>query len=231
MSGVDPGTLPTIEARRVHIVGGPGSGKTTLAGALALLIGTTAHGLDEIALSEDTAPGFRSKRALALREHDVRRLSEGGAWVTEGSYLWWARPLFDRAQSIIWVDPPWSVAARRILTRHVRGYSADIRRARGLRARLRALRYPHLAHLVGFFRWSARYYRSADEGLQPVDPDEMSALTRAATTRFLEAYREKVIRLARPDLPMAAHALAEDGRPSGVRGLHVEAWVGGSAPR
>ena len=218
--------------QRIHIVGGPGSGKTTLARALALRFGTTAHDLDDIALSEGTEPDFRPKRSLAFREHDVRILSAGAAWVTEGSYLWWTEPLFQRAQAIIWLDPPWSVAARRILTRHARSYVADVVQARGLRECLRALRYPHLVHLVCFLRWSARYYRRADDGnLHPYDPDDMSALTRAATQRRLKRHQEKLVRLADADLNAAVRSLATQGLRSGMRADIGEAWHGGRATR
>lgn len=216
--------------QRIHIVGGPGSGKTTLAGALALRFGTSAHDLDDVALGEGTGPDFRPKRSLAFRQHDVRILSDGAAWVTEGSYLWWTEPLFHRAQAIIWLDPPWSVAARRILTRHARSYVADVAQARGRREFLRALRYPHLPHLVGFMRWSAHYYRTADDGsLDGYDADDMSALTRATTERYLERHQDRVIRLAGPDVDAAVESIATHGRSSHVRAHDAEAWRGRGA--
>lgn len=218
--------------QRIHIVGGPGSGKTTLAGALALHFGTTAHDLDNVALSEGTGPGFRPKRSVPSRERDIRSLSESAAWVTEGAYLWWTEPLFQRAQAIIWLDPPWSVAARRILMRHGSGYVADFAHARGFRERLRVLRYPHLVHFAGFFRWSAHYYRAAENStLRPYDPDDMSALTRAATQRHLTRYEEKVIRLAHPDLDAAVESLATHNRLTSVRTYGAEAWRSRRATR
>lgn len=201
-----------------------------MAAALAARLGTTAHHLDDVALTEGVAPDFRPKRALSLREHDVRQLSDEAAWVTEGTYLWWTEPLFQRAQAIIWVDLPWSVAARQILTRHVRDYLDEAEGARGLRERLRALRHPHVSHIVGFFHLSAHYYRSTDDGgLHAHDPDDMDRLTRAATQRHLERYREKVVRLAGPDLDSAVVALARLERRPDVNGRATDALRGGMA--
>lgn len=198
---------------RVHIVGGPGSGKSTLGAALARHLGVRVCDLDTIALSEG-ADHFRPIRAVGARMEDVRRLAADAGWVTEGSFLWWTNTLFERADVIIWLDPPWRLAALRIMRRHIREYLHQAAQAPDLASSLAALSHPHVRHLVDFFRWSAHYYRAgrADLDLKvDHDPDNMSALTRAATSACLDAYRPKTIRLTSPNAREAFAALAAHG--------------------
>jgi adenylate kinase family enzyme len=56
---------------RIHIVGGPGSGKTTLAKQLAGLLGVPAYDLDVVAYER----GAGRKRDLEVRREGVARLA------------------------------------------------------------------------------------------------------------------------------------------------------------
>jgi adenylate kinase family enzyme len=55
----------SLDVRRIHIIGGPGSGKTTLAGYLAQAIGASCYDLDVVGYEG----GSGARRPL-----DVRRL-------------------------------------------------------------------------------------------------------------------------------------------------------------
>jgi len=199
--------------RRIHIVGGPGSGKTTLASSLATYFSISAHHLDDVALTEGAMPDFRPKRALSLRRRDVGRLSDNARWVTEGSYLWWTEALFERADVIVWLDAPWPTAARQIVNRHARDYFSDIIRASRLQLRLDALRHPHLRTLVDFLRWSSHYYGApVPSATNDSDPDDMRALTRATTRAYLGRFESKVVRLVGADSKIAIAALERGDR-------------------
>jgi len=189
-------------------VGGPGSGKSTIGSALARRIGSRSWDLDDLALTEGINADLSPRRALADRARDLEQLAARSSWVSEGSYLRWTDVLFERADAIVWLDPPWRLAARRIAIRHVGCYFADIRAARGPGARLRAIRHPHLRFLARFFAWSAHYYKSS--ALPPADsaPDDMQALTRAATQARLLAHAGKVIHITTPGLQEVLAALA-----------------------
>ena len=168
------------KGRRIHIVGGPGSGKTTLARRLARRLGAVAHDLDGVGYEG----GAGLKRPLDRRLADVRRIADAPAWVTEGVFLWWTDVLLNRADVIVWLDLPWRVAARRILARHVRSSLAGTNRHRGL------------GNLLRFLRAARRYYRGP--AVAPEAPDDDGAATRAATARVLAAHGEKVVRCRRP---------------------------------
>jgi hypothetical protein len=162
--------------RRVHIVGGPGSGKTTLATHLRRRLGVTAYDLDAVAYER----GAGQKRDLAHRRADAEQIARTSGWVTEGIYLWWCAPLAENADRIIWLDVPWLTAVYRIVRRHIALSLAGTNR------------HPGLSRLARF-AWSTRhYYLSAPA--QPADNVDDGAITRATTAIWLRSYVPKVIR-------------------------------------
>lgn len=164
--------------RRIHIIGGAGSGKTTLARQLAELIDAPAYDLDAIGYENGAGPA----RPLALRLKDVRAIAEQPAWITEGIFLWWTDALFQAADQIVWLDLPWPVAVWRIVLRHLRlSWIGN---------------NPHsgLLKLCRFVKWQVEtyYWRQI---IVPVAPDDDSAVTRAATAQVLAPHQHKVTRL------------------------------------
>ena len=83
---------------RVHVIGGGGSGKTTLARRLGAKTGLPVFELDTGAQLDPDEP----------------------RWVSEGIYLSDVGRVLDRADVIVWMDIPQRVALRRIVTRHIK---------------------------------------------------------------------------------------------------------------
>jgi uridine kinase len=162
--------------RRVHIVGGPGSGKTTLAVRLSRRLDVPAHDLDAVAYER----GAGDKRDRALRRADAERIAATAGWVTEGIYLWWTMPLVENADRIVWLDVPWGIAVYRIVRRHIGRSLAGNNPHRGM------------TKLAGFV-WGARHYYVSSPRT-PSDESDDGAVTRAATAIWLRSSAGKVIR-------------------------------------
>lgn len=102
--------------RRVSVVGCSGSGKSTLARRLAGVLGAPYVELDALHWGPDWSAA--SAEELSAR---VRRATAADAWIVDGNYQSKIGALvWERADTVVWVNPPrWRVMWRS-LTRTVR---------------------------------------------------------------------------------------------------------------
>lgn len=163
--------------QKIHIIGGGGSGKTTLAQQLSALINVPHYALDAVAYEG----GAGEKRSLATREAEVARISAESAWITEGIFLWWTAPLMEQAELIIWLDLPAPIAAWRIVWRHFKKSLQGDNPHSGFKKL-----YKFVSHQY------SHYYQP--EPTRPSAPDDDGATTRAATIIALEPFETKVAR-------------------------------------
>ena len=153
---------------KVHIIGIPSAGKTTLAAGLAEALGVPHHDLDGVAYVDDrwTMRPSLERRAI------VDGILAERAFVTDGGFLGWTEPLFAAADRIIWLDPP-----LRVLTwRHIRRHGV----------------HPHRLPSLLAFQWRS-YRRPAGAGPAHDDPRQ----TRAGIEAALRPWAAKVLRLVR----------------------------------
>jgi adenylate kinase family enzyme len=98
---------------RVLVLGPAGAGKTTFAAALARDLGFTHIELDSIYHQ----PGWTALSDGEFRER-VDLLTTESGWVVDGNYSSTLQDvLWSRADTIVWLDLPRTVATRRVLFR------------------------------------------------------------------------------------------------------------------
>jgi hypothetical protein len=150
--------------QRVYIIGAGGSGKTTLGRQVA-----RALGLELTELDGSSGAGERAR---------------GSQWVIEGIFVWGTAVWLECADLIVWLDLPWRVARRRILTRHLRLTVAGANPHRGW------------GLLWQFVHSQRRYYTAPAR--EPAGPADWGAITRAVTVGLVRGHEAKVVVLRSP---------------------------------
>jgi adenylate kinase family enzyme len=101
---------------KIAVVGTSGSGKTTVARALAEHHGVPHVELDALHWGPNWAPCPTEEFRVRVQE----ALSQGG-WVTDGSYYGkLGDTVLEQADFVLWLDLPFRTVARRVWTRTLR---------------------------------------------------------------------------------------------------------------
>lgn len=103
--------------RRVSIVGASGSGKTTLARQLGVRLGAPVFELDAI----HHLPGWTPIDPSDFMQRSTR-ITDADTWVIDGNYRQVVRdgPVWERADTVVWLDLPRRVVMRQVTWRTVR---------------------------------------------------------------------------------------------------------------
>ena len=100
---------------RISVVGNSGSGKTTVAAALAAALGVPHLELDSV---------FHQPGWVPLPEEEFRRrvaeFIAAGRWVTDGNYSAVQDLIWARADTVVWLDPPRYRVMRQVIWRTLR---------------------------------------------------------------------------------------------------------------
>jgi adenylate kinase family enzyme len=149
---------------KIHIIGIPSAGKSTLAKDLSQQLGVPHHPLDHLAfVDEQWTP-----RCKAERDEMLAEILREPSFITEGGFLGWTDDLLSAADLIIWLDPPLRV----LVWRHIRRFARS------------PLRIPSLLQFQ-----IRSYQRPAGAGPAKDNPDQ----TRAGIAAALESFRSKVL--------------------------------------
>jgi adenylate kinase family enzyme len=101
--------------RRISVVGNSGSGKTTVAQAIAAALGAQHLELDAVFHRPDWQP---------LDTEEFRRIvsefTDGDDWVVDGNYSAVRDIVWSRADTVIWMDPPRYRVMRQLIARTMR---------------------------------------------------------------------------------------------------------------
>lgn len=179
------GLKSSANLKRIHIIGGPGSGKTTLARKIGACLGTKTYELDQIAF---TGQDF-TERPFPDRVADISRIADSSAWVTEGLFVLWTEELLESADMIVWLDNvTWERGILRIARRFVQSALHEAKKRRGLERFARFQDYArHVRQFIQVFYTSRAYYTGR------VSQPDHRAESRRSTEKYLTAYKNKVI--------------------------------------
>ena len=157
---------------RIYIIGGPGSGKTTLAKRLSQKLSHPFYEMDVVGWEN----GHGAERPLETKLADIHQIADQAAWICEGGGWDWTEELYRMADHIVWLDLPWRIAAWRIVSRHIRTSLAGINR------------HPGLLKLWRFLLYARGFYLSKDPAFEG----------NVEIVRKLHPFMHKVVRCRRP---------------------------------
>ncbi len=137
-----------MTAKRIHILGGTGSGKSTVARSLSERLNIPAFGLDD--LHWDNSGGYLGiHRDAEDKQRMLSEILQNEAWILEGVYYRWLADAFERADVIVILTTPLWIRQARVFRRFVHG---KLGRHNGQEESLRSL-WENL-------RWNQRYDRA-----------------------------------------------------------------------
>jgi adenylate kinase family enzyme len=104
---------------KIHIIGGPGSGKTFLAQKLSAQLGIPHYDLDALQW-DNTSRSYGTKRDAQERDALLREILQKDDWIIEGVYYAWCGQCFADADRIYVLSVPRCQYRYRIIRRFVR---------------------------------------------------------------------------------------------------------------
>lgn len=192
-------------ARRIALVGSPGSGKTTLASELARRTGLPLHHLDDLYWHEGWTPTPKEAwRSIVVEQ--VR----APEWIIDGNYADTLDLRIDACDLIIFLDLPRTLCSTRILRRYL---SHALGQRELLPARIRASEKPPR---VGTGKLAfLRFVWSFPKAVRPELMRQLQTASAATQVRILRSQRD--VRGFLADFPLSSKA-GQAGAARGTQG-------------
>jgi len=107
-----------LQYRKIHIIGGPGSGKTFSSTKLQALTNLNAYDLDKVFWDQNEKAYVRSSEEY--RTEKLNRVLSKEQWIVEGVYYKWLADAFRDADLIVILNPPVLLRQWRIFKRFLK---------------------------------------------------------------------------------------------------------------
>lgn len=104
---------------KIHIIGGPGSGKSYLANLLSKKSKIKSYDLDDINWDKN-AKFYGIKNSPERREILLKQITNETNWIIEGVYYEWTDLSFDKADKIIFIKSKLIIQLYRIIIRFIK---------------------------------------------------------------------------------------------------------------
>ncbi|MBQ6677109.1 MAG: DNA topology modulation protein FlaR [Clostridia bacterium] len=132
---------------KIHIIGGPGSGKTFLANNLSKQYGIPHYDLDDLQW-DNSSGSYGTKRTPQERDAMLDHILQDDNWIIEGVYYAWCSRCFEEADKIYLL----SVSRHKYRYRIIRRF---IRRKLGLEKGKKET----LKSLLNLLKWADKYQK------------------------------------------------------------------------
>lgn len=189
----------TQPARRVAVVGVAGSGKTTLASALAARLNAPLVELDAF----NWQRGWRPAERAEFRRR-VETATAASTWVSDGNYSEVRDLVWARADLLVWLDYPLALILGQLLRRSLRRIATREELWNGNREDVRGMFFSRDSLFLYAFQSHPRLRRTIPQAVQAYPHLDLIHLTSPrATQRWLERLE---IKDKNPDEPTDHHA-------------------------
>lgn len=108
-----------MQFKKIHIIGGPGSGKSYMANLISNQIHIKSYSLDDI-FWDNSSKTFGIKADAKTRDMKLKRILLNDCWIIEGVYYEWLGESFDKADVIIVIKTNVYIRDWRIIKRYLK---------------------------------------------------------------------------------------------------------------
>jgi adenylate kinase family enzyme len=153
----------TVPVQRISVVGNSGSGKTTIARAIAEALDVPHLELDAVFHQPDWQPLEVTKFSRIVSDFTATE-----SWVVDGNYSAVRDIVWARADTVIWVDPPRHRMMRQLIARTLRRMATKEELWNGNRERWRFLFRPEESVIL--YAWTSHRRNRARYLAAQADP-------------------------------------------------------------